>query len=296
MDTISKNITAQLETESFLKSKRYINCRGQLMDLSTPVVMGILNATPDSFYSGSRFTGEKEVLQRVEEILLQGGELVDVGAYSSRPGAEHISEQEEINRLMPVLNIIRKKFPDIIISVDTFRSGVASKAVLEGEADIINDIAGGEMDDKMFETIASVKVPYILMHMQGTPQNMQKSPVYKDVLADVSLWLAKRVDALRTIGVADVIIDPGFGFGKTLDQNYILLNRLEELALFELPLLVGLSRKSMIYRYLETDVESALNGTSVLNTIALDKGASILRVHDVKEAVECVKLFTKLKQ
>ncbi|ASB50830.1 dihydropteroate synthase [Alkalitalea saponilacus] len=296
MDTISKNITAQIETESFLKCKRYINCRGQLMDLSTPAVMGILNATPDSFYSGSRFTGEKEVLQRVEEILLQGGKMVDVGAYSSRPGAEHISEEEEINRLMPVLKSIRQKFPDIIISVDTFRSAVARKAIIEGEADIINDIAGGEMDDQMFATIASLKVPYILMHMQGTPQNMQQSPVYKDVVADVSLWLAKRVDALRTIGVADVIIDPGFGFGKTLNQNYILLNALEELALFELPLLVGLSRKSMIYRYFETDAESALNGTSVLNTIALGKGASILRVHDVKEAVECVKLFTKLKQ
>jgi len=282
--------------DSFFKPRKYINCRGQLIDLSTPVVMGIINITPDSFYPASRIHKSSDILRRAEEIIGQGGNMIDIGAYSSRPGAIHISEEEEIGRLMPALEIIRKQFSDVIISIDTFRSNVASIAVENFEADIINDISGGEMDEKMVDTISRLNVPYVLMHMQGTPQNMQQNPVYKDVVADVSLALARKVDFLRANGVNDIIIDPGFGFGKTLEQNYQLLKALDELALFELPVLVGVSRKSMISRLLETDAGSSLNGTTVLNTLALTKGASILRVHDVKEAVESIKLVGKFNQ
>ncbi len=279
--------------DSFFKTRKFINCRGRLFDLSTPVVMGIMNITPDSFYAASRIHNSRDILKRAEEIIGQGGTIIDIGAYSARPGAIHISEEEEIGRLMPALEIIRKHFNDVIISIDTFRSNVACKAVENFEVDIINDISGGEMDEKMVDTISRLNVPYVLMHMQGTPQNMQQNPVYKDVVADVSLALARKVDFLRANGVNDIIIDPGFGFGKTLEQNYKLLKALDELALFELPILVGLSRKSMIYRLLDTDAASSLNGTTVLNTLALTKGASILRVHDVKEAVESIKLVEK---
>lgn len=282
--------------DSFFKPRKYINCRGRLIDLSTPVVMGIINITPDSFYAASRINNSSDILRRAEEIIGQGGAMIDIGAYSSRPGAIHISEEEEITRLMPALEIIRKQFSDVIISIDTFRSNVACKAVENFEADIINDISGGEMDEKMVDIISRLNVPYVLMHMQGTPQNMQQNPVYTDVVADVSLALARQVDFLRANGVNDIIIDPGFGFGKTLEQNYQLLKGLDELALFELPILVGLSRKSMIYRLLDTDAGSSLNGTTVLNTLALTKGASILRVHDVKEAVESIKLVEKFNQ
>lgn len=282
--------------DSFFKPRKYINCRGRLIDLSTPVVMGIINITPDSFYAASRIHNSSDILKRAEEIIGQGGAMIDIGAYSSRPGAIHISEEEEITRLMPALEIIRKQFSDVIISIDTFRSNVACKAVEDFDADIINDISGGEMDEKMADTIARLNVPYVLMHMQGTPQNMQQNPVYKDVVADVSLALARKVDFLRSKGVNDIIIDPGFGFGKTLEQNYQLLKGLNELALFELPILVGLSRKSMIYRLLDSDAGRSLNGTTVLNTLALTKGASILRVHDVKEAVESIKLVEKFNQ
>lgn len=282
--------------DSFFKPRKYINCRGRLIDLSMPVVMGIINITPDSFYAASRIHNSSDILKRAEEIIGQGGIMIDIGAYSSRPRAIHISEEEEIGRLMPALEIIRKQFSDVIISIDTFRSNVACKAVENFEADIINDISGGEMDEKMVDTIARLNVPYVLMHMQGTPQNMQQNPVYKDVVADVSLALARKVDFLRANGVNDIIIDPGFGFGKTLEQNYQLLKGLDELALFELPILVGLSRKSMIYRLLDTDAGSSLNGTTVLNTLALTKGASILRVHDVKEALESIKLVGKFNQ
>ena len=244
----------------------------------------------DSFYKGSRYNNHTTVLKRVDEIIEQGGSMVDLGAYSSRPGAEHISEEEEINRLMPFLENIRKHFPDIIISVDTFRSQVAYKAVKEFEADMVNDISGGEMDKSMIKTIAKVKVPYILMHIQGTPQTMHQSAIYKDLMGDILLKLALKVDELRTVGINDIIVDPGFGFGKSMEQNYQLLQNLNQFALFELPVLVGLSRKSMIYRMLDGTPETSLNGTSVLNTLALIKGARILRVHDVKEAVECIKL------
>lgn len=281
---------------AFINRRQTINCHGRLVDLSAPVVMGIVNATPDSFFAGSRFNAETDILMRVEQILNEGGTMVDVGAYSSRPGAEHISDEEEIARLMPALEIIRKHFPHVILSIDTFRASVAKKAVSEGEADIVNDISGGEMDSAMFQTIADLKVPYVLMHMQGTPQNMHHNPAYHDLIADISQWLAEKVNTLRALGVADIIIDPGFGFGKTLDHNFLLMRELDQLKLFELPILVGVSRKSMIYRLLNISVEDALNGTTVLNTFALQKGANILRVHDVKEAVQCVELIRKLTE
>lgn len=282
--------------ESFFKPKLQINCRGRLVDLATPVVMGIINLTPDSFYAQSRINSIPDVLKRVEQILQQGGRMIDLGAYSSRPGAEHISCDEEIARLVPFLKEIRRHYPEVIISVDTFRSEVAKVAVDDYEVDIINDISGGEMDPQMFAVVAQLKVPYILMHMQGTPQNMQLNPVYHDVVAEVSRNLAEKTDRLRSMGVADVIIDPGFGFGKNLDQNYQLLKNLNQLALFECPVLVGVSRKSMIYKFLDVKPEDSLNGTSVLNTLALMGGANILRVHDVNEAVECIKLVEKIKE
>lgn len=279
----------------FLRPSQTINCRGQLIDISTPAVMGIINITPDSFFSGSRFNSEAAILERVGQIVDEGGSMVDVGAYSSRPGAENVSADIELARLLPALKVIRDRYPNLIVSVDTFRAEVAERVVTEGFADIINDISGGEMDGAMFDTVARLKVPYILMHMQGTPDTMQLNPTYRDVVADVSLWLSERVDKLRSMGVNDIIIDPGFGFGKTVEHNYSVLNRLDEFRLFQLPLLVGLSRKSMIYKVLDGDPEGSLNGTTALNTVALLKGANILRVHDVKEAVECVKLVSELK-
>jgi dihydropteroate synthase len=285
-----------LQLKSFLNRKASINCRGRLIDLTTPKVMGIINITPDSFFSGSRFNGDYELLSRVESILNEGGAMLDVGAYSTRPGAACVSAEEEISRLMPALTVIRNSFPGVVISVDTFRSEIAQKVVREAEVDIINDISGGDMDEAMFDTVAALNVPYVLMHIQGTPQTMQEAPFYKNVVADVSFSLSQKVDRLREKGVNDIIIDPGFGFGKTLEHNYELLNQLEELNLFQLPILVGLSRKSMIYKLLNISAEQALNGTSILNTMALYKGAGILRVHDVKEATECVKLVEKLKK
>lgn len=279
----------------FLRPSQTINCRGQLIDISTPAVMGIINITPDSFFSGSRFNSEAAILERVGQIVDEGGSMVDVGAYSSRSGAENVSADIELARLLPALKVIRDRYPNLIVSVDTFRAEVAERVVTEGFADIINDISGGEMDGAMFDTVARLKVPYILMHMQGTPDTMQLNPTYRDVVADVSLWLSERVDKLRSMGVNDIIIDPGFGFGKTVEHNYSMLNRLDEFRLFQLPLLVGLSRKSMIYKVLDGDPEGSLNGTTALNTVALLKGANILRVHDVKEAVECVKLVSELK-
>lgn len=279
----------------FLRPSQTINCRGQLIDISTPAVMGIINITPDSFFSGGRFNSEAAILERVGQVVDEGGSMVDVGAYSSRPGAENVSADIELARLLPALKVIRDRYPNLIVSVDTFRAEVAERVVTEGFADIINDISGGEMDGAMFDTVARLKVPYILMHMQGTPDTMQLNPTYRDVVADVSLWLSERVDKLRSMGVNDIIIDPGFGFGKTVEHNYSMLNRLDEFRLFQLPLLVGLSRKSMIYKVLDGDPEGSLNGTTALNTVALLKGANILRVHDVKEAVECVKLVSELK-
>ena len=273
----------------------YINANGRLIDLSEPQVMGILNVTPDSFYAGSRGVTERYILDRLQQILDEGASIVDIGAYSSRPGAQEVSIEEEMERLRTGLELIREHRPDAIVSVDTFRADVAKMCVEEYGVAIINDISAGQMDNRMFATIAHLGIPYIIMHMKGTPQTMQTNPQYDHFLKEVFYYFSEKVQKLRDLGVKDIIIDPGFGFGKTLEHNYELMNHLEEFALFELPLLVGISRKSMIYKLLGTTPEEALNGTTALNTIALTKGAHILRVHDVKEAVETVKIVQKMK-
>lgn len=270
-----------------------LNVRGRLLDLSKPQVMGILNVTPDSFYAGSRMETEEAVRRRVRQIIAEGGSMIDVGAYSSRPGAADVSAEEEMERLRRGMRIVREEAPEIPVSVDTFRADVAKMAVEEMGVDIINDISGGELDKEMFKTVAKLGVPYILMHMKGTPQTMQQAPHYEDLMKEVMLYFAEKVQQLRNLGQKDIVLDPGYGFAKTIDHNYELLKHQEMLEVFELPLLVGVSRKSMIYRFLGTSPEEALNGTSVLNTIALQKGANILRVHDVKEAVEVVRLVEK---
>ena len=270
-----------------------INCKGQLIDLSTPKVMGILNITPNSFFDGGKYKNENELLERVQKMLNEGADFIDVGAYSSKPNAEFVSEEEEISRIIPVVNLLQKHFPEIILSIDTFRAGVA-KVCIENGAAIINDISAGKLDDKMLETIAEFQVPYIMMHMKGTPQTMQTFTQYDDIIKEMLFYFSERIAAARALGINDLIVDPGFGFAKTLEQNYAVMKKMELFQMLELPLLVGISRKSMIYKTLETNAESALNGTTFLNTIALTKGAKILRVHDVKEAVECVRLFNKL--
>ena len=268
-----------------------INIRGELLSLNTPLVMGILNITPDSFYESSRCIDVSKALDRAEQIVREGGDIIDVGAYSSRPGADDVSEEEEIARLSSVLPIIREKFPQAIISVDTFRSRVARYAVEEYGADIINDISGGDGDEDMFKTIAELKVPYILMHMRGTPQTMQTKTDYSDIILELISYFSRKIEQLRLLGVSDIILDPGFGFAKSLEQNYNIIKNLADIAQFKLPLLVGVSRKSMIYTPLNTTPQESLAGTVALNTIALEKGADILRVHDVKECVETVKIF-----
>ncbi len=272
-----------------------INLRGELVDLSHPVVMGILNITPDSFYDGGRYETEKSIIERCEKIISEGGKIIDVGAYSSRPGANDVSEEEEWRRVEGALSLIRKEFPEVWLSLDTFRSEIAKRAVENWGVDIINDIYGGNADDRMFKTMGELKIPYILMHMQGTPETMQNDPHYDDVVADISLFFSGKVNELHSYGLNDIILDPGFGFGKTVDHNYELMRRLNEFGLHELPLCVGVSRKSMIYKVLNADPEGSMNGTTVLNTVALLNGAHILRVHDVKEAVESIKLVSKLK-
>jgi dihydropteroate synthase len=274
---------------------KYINVNGKLMDLSQPQVMGILNVTPDSFYAGSRQQTEKEITRRASQILEEGASIIDIGAYSSRPNAQHISSEEEMSRLRTGLEIINRNHPGSVVSVDTFRADVARMCVEEYGVAIINDIASGDMDEQMFETVARLGVPYIIMHMQGTPQNMQMNPHYDDMLKEIFFYFSKKVQQLRDLGVKDIILDPGFGFGKTLEHNYQLMNHLEEFSIFELPLLVGVSRKSMIYHLLGGTPDEALNGTTVLDTISLMKGADILRVHDVKAAVETVKIVQKMK-
>lgn len=271
-----------------------INVGGKLMDLSEPQVMGILNITPDSFYSASRKNSEAEIRGRVEGILAEGGSIIDIGAYSSRPGADNISASEEMARLRGALQILRSVAPDAVVSVDTFRADVAKMCVEEYGVQIINDISGGELDPQMFQTIAALGVPYILMHMKGNPQTMQVEPHYNDLLTEMLQYFGSKVQQLHELGVKDIIIDPGFGFAKTLDHNYQLMNRMQDLQVLGLPMLVGVSRKSMIYKLLGATPEGALNGTSVLNTLALLKGASILRVHDVKEAVEVVQIVKKM--
>lgn len=265
-------------------------CKGKLLDLTTPIVMGIINITPDSFYRGSQFMMKRRIRHRAKEIIMQGGSIIDIGACSTRPGAELVSEQEELRRLSKAAHTIRKNFPNAIISIDTFRSGVAKRMVNDFEANIINDISAGSLDKDMVETIAELGVPYIAMHMQGTPSSMQSNPQYENIIKDLFRFFANKIEHLSRLGINDVLIDPGFGFGKTLEHNFSILNNLDSFRLFNLPIVVGLSRKSMIYRPLEIKPETALNGTSVLNTIALLKGAKVLRVHDVREAVDCIKL------
>lgn len=276
--------------QSFFNIKNTLTCKGKLIDLKTPIVMGIINVTSDSFYGKSQFMMKRRILKRAKQILTQGGKIIDVGACSTRPGSMPISENEELKRLEKALSVIRKHFPNEIISIDTFRASVAKRMVEDFDANIINDISAGNMDKNMFETIADLNVPYIAMHMQGTPENMQNNPQYKDVIKDLFTFFSNKIEELTRMGVKDVLIDPGFGFGKTLNHNYAILNNLDSFSIFNLPVVAGLSRKSMIYKPLNTDPKNALNGTTVLNTIALTKGAKVLRVHDVDEAIEAIKL------
>lgn len=278
-----------------ITTARYINVNGSLLDLSQPRVMGILNVTPDSFYAGSRTQTEAEIVRRVKQIVSEGAAIIDIGAYSSRPNADNVSAREEMERLRMGLKILFEIQPNAVVSVDTFRADVARMCVEEYGVAIINDIAAGEMDADMFHTVAALNVPYIMMHMQGTPQSMQQHPHYDNLLEEVLLYFARKVQQLRDLGVKDIILDPGFGFGKTIEHNYELLSHLEDFRIFELPLLVGVSRKSMIYRLLDITPQEALNGTTVLDTICLLKGADILRVHDVKEAVETVRIVQAMR-
>ena len=278
-----------------MKTPLFINVNGRLMDLSEPQVMGILNVTPDSFYAGSRAETEKDIIRRLHQITDEGASIIDIGAYSSRPNAEDVSIEEEMSRLRTGLELIKKHQPDAIISVDTFRADVAKMCVEEYGAAIVNDISAGLLDKEMFPTIARLGIPYIIMHMKGTPKDMQAAPHYDNLLKEIFYYFSEKVQKLRNLGVKDIIIDPGFGFGKTLEHNYELMNHLEEFRLFEVPLLVGVSRKSMIYKLLGVNPEEALNGTTTLNTIALLKGANILRVHDVKVAMETIKIVQKMK-
>ncbi len=270
-----------------------INCKGQLIDLSSPKVMGILNITPDSFYDGGLYKSEKDILLQTEKMLNEGATFIDIGAYSSRPNAEHISETLELKRILPIIELLVNRFPETNISIDTFRSFVARQCIEAGAA-LINDISAGLMDDNMLLTIAQLNVPYIMMHMKGTPQNMQQQTNYNDLLKDIIFYFSERITEARTHKINDLIIDPGFGFSKNLKQNYELLNKLELIKNLDLPLLVGLSRKSMIYKSLDITPQESLNGTTILNTLALTKGATILRVHDVKEAMECIALTNQL--
>ena len=270
-----------------------INCKGQLIDLSIPKVMGILNVTPNSFFDGGKYKNEEEIIAQAGKMLSEGATFIDIGAYSSKPSAEFVTEAEEIERIVPVIELILKHFPEALLSIDTLRSKIA-KASIESGAAIINDIAAGELDDKMFDVIAKYNVPYIMMHMRGNPQTMQSMTQYEDIIKEMLFYFSEKVKKARSLGINDLILDPGFGFAKTTDQNYEVLQKMELFNLLELPVLAGVSRKSMIYKTLNNTAQEALNGTTVLNTIALTKGAKILRVHDVKEAVECVTLLNKI--
>ena len=271
-----------------------INCKGKLIDLSTPKVMGILNVTPDSFYDGGQYKDESSILNQVEMMLNDGATFIDVGGYSSRPGADFVGEDEELSRVIPVIRLILKHFPESIISVDTFRSEVARKSIDAGAA-LINDISAGQLDEDMISTVGTLGVPYIMMHMRGNPKTMQQQTDYDDLVKDINSYFAERIAMAHAAKINDIIIDPGFGFAKTLEQNYELLNKMELLLITGKSILAGVSRKSMIYKTLNTTSEKALNGTTALHMVALQKGAKILRVHDVKEAVECVTLFNQLQ-
>lgn len=271
-----------------------INCKGQLIDLSTPKVMGILNVTPDSFYDGGKNDSEQLIIDKVHKMLNDGATFIDIGAYSSKPNAEFVSEEEELNRILPIVKLLVKVFPEINISIDTFRSKVA-KATIDAGASIINDISAGELDENMMQTVADLRVPYIMMHMRGTPKTMQLLTDYQDIIKEMLFYFSEKISKARSLGIDDLIIDPGFGFAKTVEQNFEVMNKLQLFQMIDLPLLSGISRKSMIYKTLGNSPEEALNGTTFLNTVSLMKDAKILRVHDVKEAVECVKLFEKMK-
>ncbi|WP_317173796.1 dihydropteroate synthase [Mucilaginibacter rigui] len=281
--------------DTFFQKKVTINAGGKLIDLTTPKVMGIINITPDSFYVVSRVTEVEQVRLKAEKMLIEGAIFLDLGAYSSRPGAADISEQEETDRLLPAVEAIVANHPEAIISIDTFRAAVAEAAVKAG-AHIINDISGGELDENMFTTVARLQVPYILMHMKGNPQTMQQLAHYEDVFAEVFDYFVQKIYQLKQMGVHDIILDPGFGFAKKPGHSYALMNRMDEFDRLQLPVLAGISRKKMIYGLLGTTADQALNGTTALNTIALMKGANILRVHDVKEAIEAVKIYEALKR
>ncbi len=279
----------------FPEKPQYINAGGKLLDLAIPRVMGILNITPDSFYSGSRYSTDEEILSAATRMLEDGADILDVGGYSSRPGAADISIQEEGARVLKAIKLISREFPEAIISVDTFRADIAREAVVECGANMINDISGGDADSEMFFTIENLNVPYILMHMKGNPRSMQNKPVYEDIVADILKWFGERIFRLNSSGVKDIIIDPGFGFGKTIDHNFELLRRLGDFSIARLPVVVGISRKSMIWKTLDISADEALNGTTALNAIALFNGADILRVHDVKEAVQTVQLILRIR-
>ncbi len=269
-----------------------INCKENIIDLSTPKVMGILNITPDSFFDGGNYNSEKDIIKQVKKMLKQGATFIDVGAYSSRPNAKHISEQDELKRILPVVKLLINKFPNILLSIDTFRSEVA-KECIEAGACMINDISGGDYDNNMYKIIAKYQVPYVLMHMRGTPQNMQKNPEYDDLIKEITEYFITRVQELKILKARDIILDVGFGFGKTVKHNYTILKNLNHFSNLNYPILAGISRKSMLYKVLESKPSKMKNATSVANTIALINGASILRVHDVKEAMECIKIVHK---
>lgn len=287
-------ITSLIKTLLLNNKPRYINVRGRLLDLAVPRVMGIINVTPDSFYKGSRFNSEREIAEAAGRMISDGADILDIGGYSSRPGAADITTEEEWNRVSAALKIIVKEFPDAILSIDTFRAEIARRAVEEFGAAMINDISGGEGDKGMFALVAGLNVPYVLMHMRGNPRTMQQNTEYDDVVADILRWFAPKIQQLRLAGVKDIILDPGFGFSKTVSQNFEILNRLREFTVAELPVLAGLSRKTTVWKTLGISAAEALNGTTVLNTTALLNGADFLRVHDVKEAVEAVKLVSML--
>lgn len=282
--------------DTFFSDKQSLNCRGRLFRYDPALIMGVLNITPDSFYAGSRMTDPGKIREKAGEMIEQGADFLDIGANSSRPGAGEISEEEELSRLDKAIPVIREAFPEVLVSVDTFRSGVARRVVRDLGADMINDISGGNLDREMFPTIAMLGVPYVLMHMRGNPANMQEHVVYKDVVREIILEFSGKISRLNRLGVNDIIIDPGFGFAKTADHNFQILNQLEAFRAFRQPLMAGLSRKSLIYKTLENNPEDALNGTTVLNTIALLKGASILRVHDVREAREAIILVKRMME
>jgi dihydropteroate synthase len=274
---------------------RYINAAGKLLDLDIPKVMGILNVTPDSFYSESRCSTEEEIISTAGKMLTEGADIIDIGGYSSRPGARAVSEEEEGERVLRAIKLVNREFPEAIISIDTFRAGIALEAVLECGAGMINDISGGDADSKMFSVVERLNVPYIMMHMKGNPATMQDNPEYEDIIADILKWFGSRIFRLHSAGVKDIIIDPGFGFGKTVDHNFEMLRRLSDFSIAGLPLLVGISRKSMIWKTLNITPSEALNGTTALHAAALARGADIIRVHDVKEALQTVKLIARLK-